>query len=128
MSTHNDFAFTRESLYGTIVEPTYAGATSFMRGKYSRNLEGVDVAVSGIPYDLETSNRSGARLGQRAIRAISSTLSWGKVMGWGFDPFDDLAVPWWTMEIAYLIQAAPTRSRMKYTRMREPFWSRIRPC
>jgi agmatinase len=92
MSTHNDSAFTRESLYGTIVEPTYAGATSFMRRKYSRNLEGVDVAVSGIPYDLATSNRSGARLGPRAIRAISSTLSWGKVMGWGFDPFDDLAV------------------------------------
>jgi agmatinase len=92
MSTHNDSAFTRESLYGTIVEPTYAGATSFMRRKYSRNLEGVDVAVSGIPYYLATSNRSGARLGPRAIRAISSTLSWGKVMGWGFDPFDDLAV------------------------------------
>ena len=92
MSAYNDSAFTRESLYGTVVEPTYAGATSFMRRKYSRNLEGVDVAVSGVPYDLATSNRSGARLGPRAIRAISSTLSWGKVMGWGFDPFDDLAV------------------------------------
>lgn len=91
MNTENDLAFTRDSLYGTIAEPTFAGATSFMRRKYSRDLNGVDVAVSGVPYDLATSNRSGARLGPRAIRAISSTLSWGKVMGWGFDPFDKLA-------------------------------------
>ena len=92
MSKQNDSAFRRESLYGTIVEPTFAGATSFMRRKYSRDLNGVDVAVSGIPYDLATSNRSGARLGPRSIRATSSTLSWGMVMGWEFDPFDTLAV------------------------------------
>lgn len=88
----SDQAFTREDLYGTVVEPTYAGALSFMRRKYSRDLRGVDVAVSGIPYDLATSNRSGARLGPRAVRAISSTLSWGSVLGWDFDPFDKLAV------------------------------------
>lgn len=92
MSKENDLAFTREDLYGTIVEPTFAGATSFMRRKYSRDLKGVDIAVSGVPYDLATSNRSGARLGPRSIRAISSTLSWGTVMGWDFDPFDRLAV------------------------------------
>ena len=27
----NDLAITRESLYGTFSEPTYAGVTSFMR-------------------------------------------------------------------------------------------------
>jgi len=88
----NDLAFTREDLYGTVVESTYAGATSFMRRKYSRDLSNVDVAVTGVPFDLATSNRSGARLGPRAIRAISSTLSWGTVSGWNFDPFDKLAV------------------------------------
>lgn len=88
----NDLAFTREDLYGTTPEHAFAGATSFMRRKYSRILTGVDVAVSGVPYDLATSNRSGARMGPRAVRNISSTLSWGTVMGWNFDPFDKLAV------------------------------------
>ncbi|MCR8924349.1 agmatinase [Dasania sp. GY-MA-18] len=88
----NDLAFTREDLYGTTPEHTFAGATSFMRRKYTRDLTGVDVAVSGVPYDLATSNRSGSRMGPRAIRNISSTLSWGTVMGWNFDPFDKLAV------------------------------------
>lgn len=63
-----------------------------MRRKYSRDLSNVDVAVTGVPYDLATSNRSGARLGPRAVRGISSTLSWGTVAGWNFDPFDKLAV------------------------------------
>ena len=88
----NDLAFTAKSLYGTVPEWAFAGATSFMRRKYSRDLEGVDVAVSGIPYDQATSFRSGARLGPRSVRAISSTISWGAVMGWEFDPFDELAV------------------------------------
>lgn len=90
--SRNDLAFTREDLYGTVVEATYAGAVSFMRRKYSRDLQGVDVAVTGVPYDLGTSNRSGARLGPRAIRSISSMLSWGTVQGWEFDPFNKLAV------------------------------------
>ena len=88
-----DLAITRDSLYGTIEEPTYSGITSFMRRRYSRDLNGVDVAVSGIPYDLATTNRSGARLGPRGIRAASSIIAWGEaVSGWNFDPFDELAV------------------------------------
>lgn len=88
-----DLAFTRESDRGTIVEAAYGGATSFMRRRFSRDLERVDVAVVGIPYDLATTNRSGARLGPRAIRAISSNLAWEEaVNGWGFDPFEQLAV------------------------------------
>ncbi len=88
----NDHAFTREDLYGTTPEATYAGATSFMRRKYSRDLTGVDVAVSGVPFDLATTNRSGARLGPRAIRAASTNLAWGDVLNWQCDPFKTLAV------------------------------------
>ncbi|MFV3093512.1 agmatinase, partial [Pseudomonas sp. GW6] len=40
----NDQAITRASLYGTAAEPTYAGITSFMRRRYSRDLTGVDLA------------------------------------------------------------------------------------
>ncbi|GAB5412462.1 MAG: agmatinase [Congregibacter sp.] len=93
MEFSSDLAFTRDSDYGTIVEPSYGGATSFMRRRYTRDLSNADVAVVGIPYDLATTNRSGARLGPRAIRSISANLAWETaVNGWGFDPFDRIAV------------------------------------
>lgn len=88
----NDRALTAPSLYGMGQEPTYAGMLSFMRRKYSRDLTGVDVAVTGVPLDTATTNRPGTRFGPRAIRAASSNLSWGKPWPWGFDPFDRLAV------------------------------------
>lgn len=87
-----DSAFLRESLHGTIPEPTFAGATSFMRRKYTRDLDGVDVAVTGIPLDTATTNRPGARFGPRSIRAASSVMAWEKPYAMAFDPFDRLAV------------------------------------
>lgn len=87
-----DQAFTRESLYGTHKEPTYSGALSFMRRKYTRELSGVDVAVTGVPLDTATTNRPGTRFGPAAVRAASTNLAWGAPWPWGFDPFDRLAV------------------------------------
>jgi agmatinase len=55
-----DNAFRRETLKGTQWEPTYAGTLSFMRRKYTRDLTGVDIAVTGIPFDQATSHRPGA--------------------------------------------------------------------
>ena len=93
MSVDTDQAITRKSLYGIEEEATYGGVISFMRRRYSRDLTDVDVAVLGIPYDLATTNRPGARFGPRGIRAASACLAWErKVMGWGFSPFDELAV------------------------------------
>lgn len=86
-----DWAFTARSLYGSPGEHSYAGAPSFMRRRYSRDLAGVDVAVSGVPFDLATTNRPGARFGPAAIRRASAQLAWGAVWPWGFDPFDRLA-------------------------------------
>lgn len=87
-----DGAIRRTDLMGAPVEKTYAGVLSFMRRNYRRDLRGVDVAVSGIPLDLATSFRSGARFGPQAIRAASAQLSELSAFPWGFDPFDDLAV------------------------------------
>jgi agmatinase len=87
-----DNAITRESLYGTTPEPTYAGVTSFMRRKYTRDLTGVDVVVTGVPLDTATTNRPGTRFGPRAIRAASTIMAWEKPYGMEFDPFDKLAV------------------------------------
>lgn len=88
----NDWALTRDSLYGTSPEPTYGGITSFMRRKYSTDLSGVDVAVTGVPFDTATTNRSGTRFGPRSIRAASTIMAWERPYGMEFDPFDKLAV------------------------------------
>jgi len=88
-----DYAFTRQTVYGTLAEPTYSGALSFLRMKYSKDLDGVDIAVTGVPYDLAVTNRTGTRLGPRAIRAASTNLAWmGGNYPWGFDPLKRLAM------------------------------------
>jgi agmatinase len=90
-----DLAFTRESPYGTLAEPTYSGALSFLRRRYSKDLTGVDVAVIGVPFDLATTGRPGARLGPRAIREASTMLAWAPPDAWDFDPLDRLNVQDW---------------------------------
>ncbi len=87
-----DTAFRREHLKGTDIESTYAGALSFMRRKYTRDLAGVDIAVTGIPFDQATSNRPGTRLGPQGVRQASANCAWGPQWPWMFDPFDTLAV------------------------------------
>ena len=87
-----DTALTRESPYGTLPEPTFSGVTSFLRRRYGKDLAGADVAVFGAAFDLATTNRPGARLGPRAIRAASSSLAWCQPYLWDFDPLDRLNV------------------------------------
>jgi agmatinase len=70
---------------------TFGGILSFMRRDYTRDLTGVDVAVSGIPLDLATTFRTGARMGPAAVRAASVQLN-EKLHPWGFGPCDHLSV------------------------------------
>lgn len=90
-----DQAFARESPYGTRAEPTYSGALSFLRRRYTKDLTGVDVAVVGVPFDLATTNRPGTRLGPRGIRAASASLAWCRPYAWNFDPCERLHVVDW---------------------------------
>ena len=90
-----DQAFTRTSPYGTHAEPTYSGALSFLRRRYTKDLTGVDVAVVGVPFDLATTNRPGTRLGPRAIRSASASLAWCAPYTWDFDPCERLNVIDW---------------------------------
>ena len=87
-----DQAFRKSGVYGRWPEMTYGGALSFLRRRYTRDLAGVDVAVSGVPYDSAVTYRPGARLGPRAIRAASVQLAELLSFPFGFDPFDTLAV------------------------------------
>lgn len=88
-----DNAFTAKSLHGTVKgSASYAGALSFMRRKYTQDLAGVDVAVAGIPLDIATTHRPGARFGPRGVRQASTGIAWERPWPWDFDPFDRLAV------------------------------------
>ena len=87
-----DAAFRRADLKGSTIEATYAGALSFMRRRYTRDLAGVDVAVTGIPFDQAVTNRPGTRFGPQGVRAASAHFAWGPYWPWNFDPFDTLSV------------------------------------
>jgi agmatinase len=75
------------SLTGGSLEPTYGGALSFMRRRYSRELDGVDLVVWGVPFDTGVSNRPGARFGPSAIRRASAIFDGDPQFPFGVDPF-----------------------------------------
>ncbi len=92
MTVMVDSAIARKELKGSHAEMTYGGVTSFMRRNYTKDLTGVDIAISGVPFDLAVTYRSGSRLGPRAIREASVQLAELLPYPWGFDPFEKLAV------------------------------------
>lgn len=87
-----DNAFTADDLHRQPREMTYAAALSFLRRKYTRDLTGVEVAVTGLPFDSATSNRPGARLGPAAIRAASVQLAELQAFPWGLNLYQELAI------------------------------------
>jgi agmatinase len=89
---HMDMAFTREDLKGPSFELTFAGATSFLRRKYTKDLTGVDIAVTGVPFDQAVTNRPGTRLGPRAIREASALQAPDAPYGWPFDVLSAFAI------------------------------------
>lgn len=54
--------------------PRFSGIRTFARLPHTEVLEGVDVAVVGVPFDTGTSFRPGARFGPEAIRSASVLL------------------------------------------------------
>ena len=92
MTRDGDQAFRADGNRENWHELTYSGALSFLRRRYSRDLTGVDIAVSGIPFDNAVTYRPGARLWPRAIRAASVQLQELKSFPYGFDPFEHLSI------------------------------------
>jgi agmatinase/guanidinopropionase len=76
--------------YGAHLEP-FHGIPTFMRRPASRELERIDVAIVGVPFDSGTSYRSGTRLGPRKIRE-ASLLLWGFNAVLGVAPLDALEI------------------------------------
>lgn len=73
-------------------DPTFAGAHSFMRRPYTKNLSGADVVIWGVPFDLAVTNRPGTRFGPAAIRRASAIFDGDPQYPSGIDPFEHLAV------------------------------------
>ncbi len=90
--TQIDHAFTREDFKGPSFENVFAGAASFLRRKYSKDLSGVDIAVTGLPFDQAVTNRPGTRLGPRAIREASLLQPCDAPYGWGYDVLSEFAI------------------------------------
>lgn len=87
-----DEAFTRDDLRGCSVENTFGGATSFLRRRYTKDLTGVDIAVTGVPFDQAVTNRPGTRLGPRGIREASTLQSPDGPYGWDFNVMDEFNI------------------------------------
>ena len=90
--TQIDHAFTRDDLKGPSFENVFGGAPSFLRRKYTKDLRGVDVAVTGVPFDQAVTNRTGTRLGPRAIREASLLQPCDAPYGWGYDVLSEFAI------------------------------------
>ena len=86
-----DTAFTAENLHVQSKDPTFAGALSFMRRKYSRDLTGVDAVVWGIPFDAAVSNRPGTRFGPQGVRRASAGMDSDPQYPFGSRIFAELA-------------------------------------
>ncbi|MFT5504379.1 MAG: guanidinobutyrase [Gammaproteobacteria bacterium] len=71
--------------------PRFGGIATMMRLPHQPTAEGLDVCFVGVPFDIGTSNRSGARFGPRQIRAESCLLR-PYNMATRAAPFDSLQV------------------------------------
>lgn len=87
-----DEAFSNPELRGVSHENTFGGAMSFLRRLYTKDLTGIDIAVTGVPFDQAVTNRPGTRLGPRAIREASTLQSPDEPYGWPYKPLSELAI------------------------------------
>ncbi|MDF1670640.1 MAG: agmatinase [Roseovarius sp.] len=88
-----DLGFTRKQLKGQAYENAFGGATSFLRRRYTKDLTGVDIAVTGVPFDQAVTHRPGTRFGPRAIREASALQPFDAPYGWdGYDPMEELNI------------------------------------
>ncbi|WP_321943792.1 agmatinase [Paraburkholderia tropica] len=71
--------------------PRFGGIATMMRLPHATRTEGLDACFVGVPLDLGTSNRSGARFGPRQIRSESVLLR-PYNMATRAAPFDSLQV------------------------------------
>ncbi|MGF1704078.1 agmatinase [Photobacterium makurazakiensis] len=73
----------------------YANAFGFLRQPLEFNplASKADVVITGVPFDMATTGRSGSRMGPGAIRQISTNLAWeGRRWPWPFTLSDKITM------------------------------------
>jgi agmatinase len=79
-----DVAFTRAEPRGLAYEN--------VRRKLTKDLAGIDLAITGVPFDQSVTHRPGTRFGPRALREASTLQAGDPPYGWGFDPLGEFAI------------------------------------
>ena len=64
----------RKTATEAMSRPRFTEIATFMRAPLAETLEGLDIALIGVPMDLGVTNRAGARHGPREIRNASSLM------------------------------------------------------
>ncbi len=83
------------SLQGSTSDGAFLKYRTFMGCKFTQDFlnDDVDVVISGVPFDLATTELPGARFGPTAIRQASAHLAWENCRWpWNFNVFDVLRV------------------------------------
>lgn len=76
------------AIFNQVDNSIYSNAMTFLRLPMPNDPRAADadIAVLGLPFDLATTGRSGARMGPTAIRQASINLAWeGKRFPWKFN-------------------------------------------
>ena len=66
--------FTHEIVDIDTIPVPYAGIATFNHYPYTRDLDNVDIAIMGVPYDSGVTYRSGAKMGPRGMRDVSLSV------------------------------------------------------
>ncbi|MFT6528729.1 MAG: agmatinase [Psychrosphaera sp.] len=85
----------QNNLFNQVDNSIYSNAMTFMRQPlcFDPLNTDADIVVLGLPFDMATSGRSGARMGPTAIRQASVNLAWeGRKYPWQFSLFEKLNV------------------------------------
>lgn len=76
-----------KNIFNQVDQSIYSNAMTFLRQPLVQNPieSAADIVVLGLPFDMATTGRSGARMGPTAIRQASVNLAWeGKRFPWPF--------------------------------------------
>ena len=71
--------------------PRFANINPFMRASYKESAHGLDIAMFGVPFDLGSSNRTGARHGPAQMREMSRLIRQIHYPSM-IDPFNDYRI------------------------------------
>jgi guanidinopropionase len=64
----------KKTVTDAMLRPRFTEIPTFMRAPIADSLEGLDIALIGVPMDLGVTNRAGARHGPREMRNASSLM------------------------------------------------------